>query len=167
MQTAAVPEPLRAGHPKCGWQSGALPWPQGWTSRQALMPSVLEVDNTKDTKGSQWSTVSPVILSAMVKVPQGQGEQPEVKPQSLSLWKSLIYKAFSVWPRKCLSSQPKMAPGGPDEASSPCRESSPCPHGQDAAWPGSAEGFWGDVWHPPRSPEGLNPYRLSDRLPLL
>ena len=68
-----------------------------------------EVDNTKDTKGLQQSTVSPDIPSAMVKVPQRQ-EQPEVKPKSLSLWKSLIYKAFSVWPRKCLS-QPKMAPG--------------------------------------------------------
>lgn len=83
------------------------------------MASVLEGENTKDTKGLQWSTVSPVNPSAMVKVPQGQGEQPQVKPKSLSLWKSLICKGFSGL--ESVLSQPEMAPGGPDGASSPCR----------------------------------------------
>lgn len=94
------------------------------------MASVLEVENTKDTKGFQWSTVSPVNPSAMVKVSQGQREQPQVKPKSLSLWKSLICKDFSGLESVCHN--PKWLQVARMDLSLPV---------EDAAWQGSTEHF--------------------------
>lgn len=60
----------------------------GW----ALIPSVLETDNTPTPKAHRLCSVQVL-----------QVKQSEIKFKSFSLWKSMVYKTFSVGSRKCFN----------------------------------------------------------------
>lgn len=115
VQAPAVSEELRAGCHKRGGQSGALPW---------LGSDPTCAGDTQYPGHQRLAVVHSLLSHLLCNVKVLQVQQPEIKLKSLSLWKSLVYKTFSVWSRKYLT-QPKMVPDIPDLPSS--TEGSPYP----------------------------------------
>lgn len=117
VQTPAVSEELRAECPKREGQSGALPW---------LGSDPTCAGDTQYPGHQRLVVVHSLLSHLLCNVKVLQVQQPKIKLKPLSLWKSLVYKTFSVWSRKCLT-QPKwfQNPGILDVPSS--TESSPHP----------------------------------------